>query len=72
MGSNVTQDLDPFKLGPIIEAISRESRRRNRKIKEENEEVDGTDREVASNGNKRALIFTKTEETSNEGSSRSP
>lgn len=70
-GSNETQDSDPFQLGPIIAAISRESRRRKRRIEEVEEEVDGTDREVNSNGNKRALIFTEAEETSHEGSPRS-
>lgn len=70
-GSNETQDSDPFQLGPIIAAISRESRRRKRRIEEVEDEVDGTDREVNSNGNKRALIFTEAEETSHEGSPRS-
>ena len=37
-----TQDSDPFELGPIIAAVSRESRRRKRRITEVEGEVEVT------------------------------
>lgn len=51
-GSNRTKDSDPFVLSPIIEAINREIRRQKRRIEEMEDEVDRTNREVASKGNK--------------------
>lgn len=35
-----TQDLDPFDLGPIMAAVSRESRRWKRRIAEVEEDVE--------------------------------
>lgn len=51
-GYHETQDSDPFQLGLIIKAISRDSRRRKRRIEEMDEVIDGTTREVSSIGNK--------------------
>ncbi|KAM1018688.1 hypothetical protein ACFX2C_040285 [Malus domestica] len=72
MGWGGTQDSDPFNLGPIIDAISREhsrKKRRNDEIEDSLGEDDGRVRRVR---NKMVVLFSEAEETSREGSPRAP
>ncbi|KAM1262966.1 hypothetical protein ACFX13_028699 [Malus domestica] len=72
MGWGGTQDSDPFNLGPIIDAISREhsrKKRRNDEIEDSLGEDDGRVRRVR---NKRVVMFSEAEETSREGSPWAP
>lgn len=71
-GQSGTQDLDLFELGPIIAVVSRESRQWKRHIAEVVEEVEVLGGEDSSVQHKKAFIISKAEETSREGSPRSP
>lgn len=57
--TNWTQDSDPFELGPIIDAISREGRRQKRRIEEVEEEIEGMGTDDTCIPNKRAFILLR-------------
>ena len=67
---NGSQGSDLFELGPIIEALSRESKHRKRRFEEVEEDGEGTD--MYGPIGKRVLISLEVVEATSEGSPRSP
>ncbi|KAM1791930.1 hypothetical protein ACFX12_035840 [Malus domestica] len=67
-----TQNSDPFNLGPIIEAISRERKAKKRVLMEVERFEDVMATESRSIRRRSSNDITKAEETSLEGSPKSP